>query len=162
MTPRPNPKRRSGPQSPRGKREKGRNAVNAVAEHYQAKGYMTTRSPFEPGIDLAVISGDGSSLMIEVKAVAHLYDLDAKDKRIIWQRAQEARLKRVGYLVVQVLGAEAEWWRVDSLEPSANRNGLSLKVFSLGREVLQAPGTPREGEGIPAPPPVTINPTESD
>lgn len=153
------PKRR-GPQSPRGKREKGRNAVNAVAEHYQARGYMTTRSPFEPGIDLAVIAGDGSSLMIEVKAVAHLYDLDAKDKRIIWDRAQEARRKGVGYLVVQVLGADAEWWRVDALEPSAKRNGLSLKVFSLGREVLQRSGTPREGEGNLVPLPVTTK--ESD
>lgn len=144
-------RRKSGPRSPRGKREKGRNAVNAVAAYYQARDFVTSRSPFEPGIDLAAISWNGS-IMIEVKAVAHLYNLDSKDKRIIWERAQECRRKHVPYLVVQVVNSEATWWRVDGLEPSTIRNGLSLKVFEVGKDSLEARGTPREGEVPSAPP----------
>ena len=150
----------TGPQSPRGKREKGRNAVNAVARYYERQGCVTVRSPFEPGIDLAAISAVQGGCAIEVKAVEHLYNLDAKDKRIIWQREQECRDKSVPYLLVQVLGArfeEAEWWRVDGLEQSETRKGLSLKVFSLGRQRLDGANTPREGEVLGAPPLAATN-----
>lgn len=153
----------TGPTSPRGKREKGRNAVNAVARHYERRDFMAVRSPFEPGIDLAVLSAN-SHLAIEVKAIAHLYSLDSKDKRIIWDRAQECRRKGVGYLLVQVLGVnfdEARWWRVDGLEPSKTRNGLSLKVFDLGYERLDGRGPPREGEVFDAPPLNTTSRAES-
>lgn len=152
----------TGPQSPRGKREKGRNAVNAVADYYQRLGCVTVRAPFEPGIDLAVLA-QGTHFAIEVKAIDKLYSLDAKDKRIIWQRAQECDRKGVPYYLVQVLGVhfqEAIWWTVAGLEPSKTRNGLSLKVLKSGQKSLRAPDTPREGEVAEAPPLTTTDRSE--
>ena len=151
----------STPRSPRGRREKGRNAVNAVAAFYRRLGYVAARCPFEPGIDLSVAMA-GSHLFLEVKAVDHLYNLDSKDKRIIWQIAQACEKARAGYLLVQVTEDHAvgEWFRVDGLEASKIRNGLSLKVFSLGKESLRAPLGGQEGEGISAPPMLTTKERE--